>query len=142
MRQLRRVSVRVHTMQEWLDLLQHQIERAQEPNPELAFELSAIHDAMYDAGALPGSMADQLGAAALAARSLAVSTANKKNANKPRGTDEDVRAARAAFDAWGGAAMTPEKRRECELHVAHELGTSRPKITRWFAYFIEHPDLS
>ncbi|CAG9257974.1 hypothetical protein PUN4_290010 [Paraburkholderia unamae] len=136
------LEVRALTMLEWRDLLQRQIERAQKLDPDLAAELTAIREGMRTTHLATGDMTGSLGVAALAAKSLAESAANRKNATRPRGTDEDLSAARATFHSWGGAAMTPEKRRECELHVAQELGTNRPKITRWFDYFIEYGDLS
>ncbi|APA84340.2 hypothetical protein BJG93_02220 [Paraburkholderia sprentiae WSM5005] len=66
------------------------------------------------------------------------STVNTGNAKRPRADDtEQVEKARTTFDAWGGAAMSGDKRRECELEVAHALKIERRKVTRWFDYFIK-----
>ncbi|WP_028228363.1 hypothetical protein [Paraburkholderia ferrariae] len=90
----------------------------------------------------PENVAKLLGRTALTMHAKDLSKTNRRNARKPRADDGQLAQARATFNAWGGATMTPGKLRECELHVAKELGTNRPKITRWFAYFIEHSDLS
>ena len=132
------VHVRERTVREWFDLLQLQIERAQEFDPDLAAELIAIRDSMRSPDHLPGDMTGRLGALALAAQSLAVSTTNSASASKPRGDDMQLAVAKAVFEAWGGAAMSDDKRRECEFEVAHELNIERRRVTRWFDYFLKH----
>jgi hypothetical protein len=130
------MRVRAETTVEWWLLLDKQIKRAQKLDPDLAAELIEIRASLRNPDHTPGDMTGLLGALALQGQSQAVSAVNKKNASKPRADDEQLARARTTFDAWGGATMTPEKRRECELDVARDLGTNRTKITRWFNYFL------
>ncbi|CAG9249724.1 hypothetical protein [Paraburkholderia unamae] len=130
------LHVRALTMLEWFDLLQRQIERAQKLDPDPAAELTAILEGMRSPHLLPGDMTGSLGVAALAAKSLAESTANRDNASKQK---KRV-VALATFQVWCGTSMTPEKRDECERYVAHELNSDRRTVTDWFNDLINHPD--
>jgi hypothetical protein len=131
------MHLRAHTVIEWFKLLERQIERAQKFDPDLADELIAIRDAMRSDQHAPHDMTGRLGALALQAQSMAVSAVNREKASRPRADGDQLAAAQATFDAWGGLAMTPEKRRECELEVAHNLSIERRKVTRWFDYFLK-----
>lgn len=89
--------------------------------------------------ATPENMVKLLGGMALALQKETLSAINSKSASglrKPKKRE----AAFVTFQAWGGAAMTAEKRDECERYVAHELNSDRRTVTGWFKDFIDHPD--